>query len=220
MDYSTEEYKGYTIKVEYDQDPCNPRTDWDSAGVMCCWHSRYNLGDMEDGRPISKNYQEPIDLLYELAGIDRSEYQDKQYEETGGYDDMDRADLFKAIEEKGTIIKGLYLYDHSGITISTSSFSCRWDSGQIGWIYITKDKIEAEGWTPEQANNYLDGEVEVYDNYLTNSVYGYNIEDIDESCYGYYGDEGMKSAIQDAKNIIDYTIEKKKKQIVENIKTI
>jgi hypothetical protein len=112
MDYSTEEYKGYTIKVQYDEYPQNPRTEWDSAGTMVCWHSRYNLGDMEDRFPISKNYQEPIDLLYELAGIDRSEYQDKQYEETGGYDDMDRADLFKAIEEKGTIIKGLYLYDH------------------------------------------------------------------------------------------------------------
>jgi ribulose bisphosphate carboxylase small subunit len=36
MDYSTEEYKGYTIKVEYDEDPQNPRTDWDSAGTMVC----------------------------------------------------------------------------------------------------------------------------------------------------------------------------------------
>jgi len=216
MDYSTEEYKGYTIKVEYDQDPCNPRTDWDSAGVMCCWHSRYNLGDMEDGRPISKNYQEPIDLLYELAGIDRSEYQDKQYEETGGYDDMDRADLFKAIEEKGTIIKGLYLYDHSGITISTSSFSCRWDSGQIGWIYITKDKIEAEGWTPEQANNYLDGEVEVYDNYLTGEVYGFTIEDADEnhvdSCFGYYGDDGKEDMIKECKSTIDHLVKKQEER--------
>ena len=216
MDYSTEEYKGYTIKIEEDSDPMHPRVDFDNAGTMVCWHSRYNLGDLEKGRPISKNYQEPIDLLYELAGIDRSEYQDKQYEETGAYDDMDRADLFKAIEEKGTIIKGLYLYDHSGITISTSSFSCRWDSGQIGWIYITKDKIEAEGWTPEQADKYLDGEVEVYDNYLTGEVYGFTIEDADEnhvdSCSGYYGDDGKESMIEECKRTIDYLVKKQEER--------
>jgi hypothetical protein len=199
----------------------NPRTDWDSAGTMVCWHSRYNLGDMEDGWPISRSYQEPIDLLYELAGIDRSEYQEEQYEKTDSYSDMDKADLFKVIEEKGTIIKGLFLYDHSGITISTSSFSCRWDSGQVGWIYITKDKIEKEGWTPEQADKYLDGEVEVYDNYLTGEVYGYRItkynkeiEDDEEveSCWGYYGDDGKESMIQECKRTIDYLVKKQEER--------
>ena len=222
MDYSTEEYKGYTIKIEYDENSMNPRTDWDSAGTMVCWHSRYNLGDMEDGWPISKSYQEPIDLLYELAGIDRSEYQEEQYEKTDSYSDMDKADLFKVIEEeKGTIIKGLFLYDHSGITISTGRFSCPWDSGQVGWIYITKDKIEKEGWTPEQADNYLDGEVEVYDNYLTGEVYGYRItkynkeiEDDEEveSCWGYYGDDGKESMIQECKNTIDYLVKKQEER--------
>jgi hypothetical protein len=221
MSYDTEEYKGYTIKIEYDESPMNPRTDWDSAGTMVCWHSRYNLGDMEDRWPISRSYQEPIDLLYELAGIDRSEYQEEQYEKTDSYSDMDKADLFKVIEEKGTIIKGLFLYDHSGITISTSSFSCRWDSGQVGWIYITKDKIEKEGWTPEQADNYLDGEVEVYDNYLTGEVYGYRItkynkeiEDDEEveSCWGYYGDDGKESMIEECKRTIDYLVKKQEER--------
>ena len=225
MSYSTEEYKGYTIKIEYDEDTQNPRTEWDSAGTMVCWHSRYNLGDMESnglkGRehrsyPISKNYSEPIDLLYELAGIDREEYQEQQYEEVGEYNDMSRADLFKVIEEKGTIIKGLFLYDHSGITISTGRFSCPWDSGQVGWIYITKDKIEKEGWTPEQADKYLEGEVEVYDNYLTGEVYGFRIEDADgeeiESCWGYYGNDGKEDMIQECKQTIDRLVKKQEER--------
>ena len=37
------------------------------------------------------------------------------------------------------VILPLYLYDHSGITISTRPFSCPWDSGQVGWIYASKD---------------------------------------------------------------------------------
>ena len=102
------------------------------------------------------------------------------------------------------------------ITISTSSFSCRWDSGQIGWIYITKDKIEAEGWTPEQADKYLEGEVEVYDNYLTGEVYGFRIEDADgenvESCWGYYGDGGKEDMIKECKSTIDYLVKKKEER--------
>lgn len=219
-------YRGYTINIVTDNDPMNPRTEWDNAGVMCCWHSRYNLGDMEsNGRsgrehrsyPISKNYSEPIDLLYELAGVDRSEYQDEQYEKTGSYEDMDTADLYKLIEEKGTIIKSLYLYDHSGITISTSPFSCGWDSGQVGYIYMTKEKMEEEGWTKEQADKYLEGAVETYDNFLTGEVYGYRItkyneeiEDDDDldSCWGYYGEPEESGCIDDAKGQIDWYCER------------
>lgn len=38
----------------------------------------------------------------------------------------------------------LYLYDHGGITMSTSPFSCPWDSGQVGVIYCTKEKAIKE----------------------------------------------------------------------------
>ena len=37
-----------------------------------------------------------------------------------------------------------YIYDHSGITISTGSFGCRWDNGQFGYIMITKEKARKE----------------------------------------------------------------------------
>ena len=42
---------------------------------------------------------------------------------------------------KGFTMLPLYLYDHSGITMSISPFSCPWDSGQVGWIYCTPDAI-------------------------------------------------------------------------------
>ena len=46
-------------------------------------------------------------------------------------------DLVRATDKY--VILPLYLYDHSGITISTGPFSCPWDSGQVGWIYAPKD---------------------------------------------------------------------------------
>ena len=45
----------------------------------------------------------------------------------------------------------LYLYDHSGITMNTSGFSCPWDSGQVGWIYCTKKRFREEtGYTEDE----------------------------------------------------------------------
>lgn len=281
MSYSTEEYKGYTIKIEYVEDAQNPREWFEPAGTMVCWHSRYNLGDMEkvsknNYQPISENYSEPIDLLYKLAGIGREAAQeenyiqgiirnlnswldsknkqietipyDELYEFIDGcmynrcvpevddyslylvqkfmeeevydrgcdHDDLSYSELYNRIDKRGTIILPLYLYDHSGITISTSSFSCRWDSGQVGYIYMTKDTMEKEGWNKEQATKYLESEVTVYDNYLTGEVYGFRIEDADgeeiESCWGYYGDDSKEDMIQECKQTIDYLVKKKEER--------
>lgn len=44
----TIEYKGYTIEVSNDEDPMDPRVDWDNLGTMVCFHGRYNLGDKTD----------------------------------------------------------------------------------------------------------------------------------------------------------------------------
>jgi len=203
----TEEYKGYTIKIESDEDPMNPRTDWDNACTMVCWHRRYHLGDMKivsknNYRPVSEGYSEPIDLLYELAGLDRTDCQDEEG------NDWSYEQLYTSIEERGTIISPLYLYDHSGITISMGGFSCPWDSGQVGFIYIEKDKIQEE-WDGdyESAKKCMEGEVQTYDDYLTNNVWRYEILDSDaewiDSCGGYYGDEGVKDAMTDAKHSID-----------------
>ena len=115
------------------------------------------------------------------------------------------AEYVEALPE-GTVILPLYLYDHSGITMNTTGFSCRWDSGQVGIIYATPEDIAScgAGTTTEDIERYLTGEVETYDNYLTGSVYGYVVEkssvcdkgethwDHVDSCWGYYGDDGIE----------------------------
>ena len=107
---------------------------------------------------------------------------------------------------EGSIVLALYLYDHSGITMSCESFDCPWDSGQVGVIVVTPEKIRYEWGEGDQARvlaeSYLRGEVQHYDHFLTGTVYGYTIEhpqpcgeggqekgpeDID-SCWGFFGD--------------------------------
>lgn len=127
---------------------------------------------------------------------------------------MSFEDKWKLLEKHGNIVYlPLYLYDHSGITMNTGEFSCRWDSGQVGYIYTDKNTIlEVKGRMKSDKGNYiqitdrnwkeaayqwLESEVETYDMFITGEVYGYidtNLETGEEdSCWGFYsknyGDE-------------------------------
>ena len=49
--------------------------------------------------------------------------------------------------KKESIWLPIYMYDHSGICLNTTGFSCPWDSGQVGYIVVKKDKVRKEyGW--------------------------------------------------------------------------
>jgi hypothetical protein len=145
--------QGLKVFVCTDPYPQNPRTEWDNAGTMVCFHKKYNLGDRHDF---------PTPEAFRLW-----------WEEYG---------------EGGTLLP-LYLYDHSGITMRTTPFTCPWDSGQVGWIYMTVAKAKSEGI--QDPVSYLGGEVATYDEYLTGNVYGFSVEDSEgdilDSSWGYVG---------------------------------
>jgi hypothetical protein len=151
---------------------------------------------------------------YDLG--DKHGYDHKDY---SGWKEMEKA-IVK--ENNVGVILPLYLYDHSGITISTTPFSCGWDSGKIGFIYVSKEDVLKEYGgkivtkkLKERVTEYLKGEVETYDQYLRGDIYGYKIskvttcdqgnehkEEID-SVWGFYGeDECMK----EAEGVVQYYI--------------
>jgi len=112
--------------------------------------------------------------------------------------------------EEGGVVLPLYLYDHSGITMSTAPFSCPWDSGQVGFIYCTAEDVEREwGGDLEAAERYLKGEVEEYDQYLRGDVYavlvyslqrcslGHIHRKIEDSMSGLYGLERVEEWINE-----------------------
>lgn len=111
-------------------------------------------------------------------------------------------------EENPAVILPLYMYDHSGISISTTPFSCRWDSGQIGFILVSKKKVLEEfggkivtAKLKERIEKILEGEVETYSQYVEGDVYGFQIVDEDDnivdSCYGFYGSDHKENGILD-----------------------
>jgi len=184
----TEEYKGYTITIKQDEDPVNPREEWDNLGTMICFHGRYRLGDKHD----------------------------LKHEDFKGW-----SHLKKYIKNKlkGHIILPLYAYEHSGITMNTTGFSCSWDSGQVGFIYITAEKIRQEYSAiriskklKERVTGYLVGEVETFDQFLTGDVWGYTVskeddENVDDSCWGFFGD---KYCLEEAKSVVDWYVKRQK----------
>jgi hypothetical protein len=113
------------------------------------------------------------------------------------------------------VILPLYLYDHSGITMNTTGFGCQWDSFQVGFIFISKQKMLQEYGgkivtqkLKDRVTEYLKGEVETYDQYLTGDVYGYRVFKVEngeeeelDSCWGFYGEE---ECISEAKGIVEY----------------
>jgi hypothetical protein len=84
------------------------------------------------------------------------------------------------------IVLPLYLYDHSGITMSTSNgeypFCDRWDSGQVGYIVAWAADVRKE-YSVKRISKQLRAkviailrqEVKTYDQYLTGDIYGYCI---------------------------------------------
>ncbi|CAB4142690.1 hypothetical protein UFOVP451_40 [uncultured Caudovirales phage] len=176
-------FKHFTVTVEHDEHPTNPREFNESMSSMICFHNRN----------------------YILLGDNHT---------------MSPDALREHIKREDVVSLPLYLYDHSGITINTTGFACKWDSGQVGRICATYDRIRewygVEEVTPEvieRAHQTMRSEVAEYDRYLTGEVYAvivrkkeYNaernevIETCIHSCGGFYE---VADAIEDAIQYVD-----------------
>lgn len=206
-------YKGYDIKIEQDTEPMNPRTDWDNLGNMICWHDRYTLGD----ESLLGNFSS----THEVSFRDITDY-------CSGWDEV-LTELKK--ENDIALVFPLYLYDHSIQSIKIGSFvgkaiHAEWDSGQIGFAYVTKAEIKnvfsvkrISRKTLARAEEILRGEVETYDSYIRGDVSSFVIEKEGEhidSCSGYYGDD--EYCMQEAKNSVDCTVKNNIKEHIQRLK--
>ncbi|MGH7885662.1 MAG: hypothetical protein ACRENO_08220 [Thermodesulfobacteriota bacterium] len=124
---------------------------------------------------------------------------------------VDSEEDYKEAIKEAKIILPIFMYDHSGISISTRRdypFNDEWDSGQVGVIFITEEKLKKEYGVKtiteeiiKQATDCLVGEVETYNQYLSGDVYGFEkfrLETCDhhsnhkvdsDSCWGFFGSD-------------------------------
>lgn len=198
----TETYKDFTINIYYDDDAMHPR-EWDNLSTIVTCHSRYNIGDIS-----ANNREQYFKELYDLAGCDFDVYD--------AYEDYEERIVSEL--EKVAVVLPLYMYDHSGITINTTGFSCGWDSGQVGVVVVLKEHIYKEcdckrisKKLRQKVIDIMVAEVKTYDDYIAGSVYGFSIEssggDILDGCRGFYGHNHEKSGLLcEAKRYIEHII--------------
>lgn len=161
----TFEHGDYTIELHYDEDPSSP-ADWDTLGTLATAHRSYRFQEELGDHPA---YSRGGGRLFErYIGI------------TGG----------------ATI--PVSMGDHSGIWLYEGHRAhwCDpggWDSGPVGYMYVTGEKLAEEGMTPEQAEETMRAELRAWDDYVQGRVVGYVVLNSDgdcmDSCWGFYPDD-------------------------------
>lgn len=141
--FETYTHKGVNVTIYYDDhgDVNNPR-DNDNLATMVCWHPDYVLGDYQftngDGR----------------GAVETPAFE--SWKNGNTVPSMRALARMIGVVEKGICIMPLYLYDHSGISISAGTVNpfdnptvrrdefgngMGWDTTMVGFIYTTPERI-------------------------------------------------------------------------------
>ena len=151
--------------IEQELFPEDPRS-WDNIGTMLCCHRDYHLGDCNSNKETE----------LQLAEICRK--YGKSDEEI---DEMTFAEEVQFILNQDNVCGfPLWLYDHSGISMSTTRQSA-WDSSFVGLIFVEKDSYLAQMGLKEdiywkvKAEKALESEIEIYNDFLEGNVYQWTL---------------------------------------------
>lgn len=197
---------------------CDPR-DWDCLGTIVGWDRDVRLGKKQ----IKEQYQVELVLLDILDDAMNLSYE--QYDNVMEYATAEV--LMNAIKKHTkAVVLPIYVYNHSGISISTSSNKYRmfdgagWDWGISGMIYADESTIKKEYGgdkvTDEmrtKAIEVLNGEIKTLNMYFQDEVYWFSVKEYDEmvdSCGGIFAEDleelkkELKSMVNDDfKDLVD-----------------
>lgn len=186
----------HIFKLKYDECAENPRSNdyGDNLTHFVIPSHKYSTGECQD---------KVNDVLRKVAkALGFAVYGKTNRELIEAFLESKNKQIGRYIE-----IQPLYVYDHSGVTYSTSPFSCRWDSGQVGWVFTTRydyaDFGLKEKFNPESARAKIESEVKLWDDYAQGNTYYFTVEDNEgetlESVGGFIGDyrEVTKAIIDD-----------------------
>lgn len=191
------ELQHYKIKIDYDEWLPSPRK-WDNIGTLCILD--HNESDYTD---------DPGVLFQEYLERHVENYKEEEWQ----------GDAIEVFFEDRHVVIPVYRYEHSDVVYNTTGFSCKWDSGLVGWIYCTKEKAHEEyaDDPPEvaekKAAEYMKGEIETFSKWANGECYDYTIEKVLKcSCCGslvYY----------DVSSVCGYfSVEEAKEQALDELK--
>ena len=154
----TERVGNLIVQVVADESGAGDPLDADNLGIMLCWHPDYTLGN------------EQFQNVYGRGAIDRHK------SSAGTFESMDEVVEYIRTKRGGINLIPLFLYDHSGISISAGAtipdeaapdpddinvdrsggFASRtitggysWDTSMVGFIFTNKEQMDLLGTTDE-----------------------------------------------------------------------
>ena len=169
---------GYCLVVRRDDDPIDPRKFDDNFGKLVCF-DRYWSGDNHDFKDKDAFLMDR--LVAHFGDQEKAEdFWDKMEQENLCDPEKVRDDHILEEISKDHVILPVYMYRHSGDTISTEPFSDPWDSGQIGWIYADRNSIVAQfgdmnDFTIPLAKQLLENEISTWNDYIMGENYSYDL---------------------------------------------
>lgn len=184
------------ITISQDSNDYDNPLDWNSSIKVAYSSNRYVLGNEK----VSDFAEHIMDLL-EYS----DEYRSRMYNKYGDTIELFKI-LLKRLNKKGYVALPVYAYIHSGVTIATTPFGCRWDSGLSGFTYTKRtDYIKDFGGKKNVKNSVIEdhliSNLKAFDQWLRGEVYYFSIEDTEtgetlDSCGGFYGDDYAESMVE------------------------
>lgn len=192
-----EDYKGYRITLEVDDSGGRENPQEEfPLGTLVFFHRRYSVGGQDHG------------------------YRTQDF---NGWGEMESRILK---DHPGCLCLPVYMYDHSGTVLSFAPFSCPWDSGQVGFWYMTRQDM-LDVWGPDckrvtkkirdNAVKCMEGQLKSLDSWMNGDFIGYVIrkldengepeEDVEDSCWGYYGFDA-EYAMSEARSTVDWYVDR------------
>lgn len=146
---------GRYISIRYDPYPENPLTFYDSLGTYLTWENRHIS-------PSDNHYPTALDFTAAVLGEEKA----------AACDSMQ--DVLQALDEAGYAAAGIYRYEHGQVAYAlgqANPYGDYWDSGAVGFAFISPEKLAYEGMSKEQALSYMEGEMREYSAWANGDVF-------------------------------------------------
>lgn len=173
------------VRIEYDECMDSPR-EWDNLGTFYTWCDGYYS-------PDKNNFSDAIEFLASILGEGVVERVHDKYTNTSDF----MEDIQKRMDRAGYVLFPVSKYEHSNVRYFLGC-SSGWDSGTVGVIFASKEKIYEEYGVQklnkevrEKVTKVFEGELEEYTQWGNGWAYGYIVENLVgeelDSCWGYLG---------------------------------
>lgn len=129
------------------------------------------------------NPREWSNLSTIISFSDRYNFNDTEKYKNAEFESWD--DLANQIKNNEYILEiyPLYKYEHSAVKLSIKKFKDKWDAGQIGFVYVTRQsayEILGNNYTPEEIRSAVETELDIYNSYINGDVYRVQVFEVIE----------------------------------------